>query len=726
MMCSLELRRMDYTIVGVTNHHCLQLIPANLPKDQQKVAIADVDGILQVFSIKKEQIQLHFKTLPGSPICSVKTAGATGAVVDKIFIASGNQVRGYTKKGKLFLTFDSGMTEEIKSMYVLENELFLCGRHTYTHYRDLKDNGSYLCGDKIVDVIALYCQNSNRLISLIACEGRMIRALEHARVTLSMEIESSPTILHIYEDDELRIVLFGTTDGRIGILDVENLKGFQSWLLSNEFNKSPIGAIDSYDLSDLGRKQLIIGRMDGNVEIYSVNLKEDVEDTRLIFKYNCNESITSLQCGVVGFQGHEEILVVTYTGRIFGLTTKSIDGDMDNSTGSYMASADASQKIFGLKADIEELKSKVLREREKYHLSTQTNFDDVSAIPLLMVKESFILDTKNSTYHLTIEVPTAIDNILLQCNTEINLLDEEKNSAIVSYGESDSEADNYLLATYRCQMDTNRLEMKIQTVEGKYGILQAYVSPMVQPKCSRLLCYEIKVLSLHQRLYQFDYNRPFNTLILKGLFSLAEIHAWVRQCLPEVAEKPCSTEKTILWYGSTIVDSVLECRYQKGEAEFMSDNISTIFILKETLISDATKRKIKIDVNICINDESVNFMLKTIEEKLLTSQKISEEFCLLSALDEVAVTEEEASKYLSTKYKDILLRAEKIRESNRQNQLNKLYDSITTLYINYSNFRGFNPHKKISTLKGYLKDFNYDGIMTLFRSQQHKSENYSV
>lgn len=49
----------------------------------------------------------------------------------------------------------------------------------------------------------------------------MIRVLEHARVTASMEVEGSPTVLHIYEDEESKTVLFGTTDGKVGILDVE-------------------------------------------------------------------------------------------------------------------------------------------------------------------------------------------------------------------------------------------------------------------------------------------------------------------------------------------------------------------------------------------------------------------------------------------------------------------------------------------------------------------------
>ncbi|KAG5865898.1 Bardet-Biedl syndrome 7-like protein [Gonioctena quinquepunctata] len=691
------------------------------------LVIADVEGILQVFSIKKEQIQLHFKTLPGSSISSVKVTGAAGNAVDKIFVASGNEVRGYTRKGKLFLTFDSGMTEEIDSMYVLGNELFLCGKHTYTHYRDLKDNGSYLCGDKIVDVIAFHCQQSGRLISLIACEGRMIRALEHARVTLSMEIESSPTVLYIFQDGDCNAILFGTSDGRVGILDVENLKGFQRWLTSNESNNSPVSAIDSYDLSGNGTKQLIIGRKDGNIEVHQVYSNEESGETRCLFTYNCNEFITSLQCGVIASQGFDEIIVATYAGRIFGLTTKTtMDGELDNSTGSYMASADASQKIFNLKADIEELKIRVLKEREKYQLSTHSNYDDVSAIPLLMVKDSFILDKNTSTYNLTIEVPTAIDNILLQCNTEVKLMDAEKNSAIVSFSDSDEQGSNPLLATYRCQVNTNRLEMKIQTIEGKYGNLQAYVTPLVQPKCSRLLTYEIKALSLHHRLYQFDSNRPFNVLTLKGQFSLAEIHAWLGQCLPEVPEKPQVTEGTILWFGSTLLDSILECSYQKGEAEFKSDNISTISILKEALTSEATRRKIKIDISTYISEEAVHYVLKSIEGKLLSCQKLKKQLSLLNALDEIAVTEEETIKYLSRKYKDILRCQESIRKSAESNPLylEKVYDIVVDLYVAHNKLKGLNSKQTVN-LREVLEAYDYDKIIAFFRTEKQSLENAS-
>lgn len=41
---------------------------------------------------------------------------STGTIKDKIFMSAGNEVRGYTKKGKQFLEFDTNLAEEIKAM----------------------------------------------------------------------------------------------------------------------------------------------------------------------------------------------------------------------------------------------------------------------------------------------------------------------------------------------------------------------------------------------------------------------------------------------------------------------------------------------------------------------------------------------------------------------------------------------------------------------------------
>lgn len=59
----------------------------------------------------------------------------------------------------------------------------------------------------------------------------------------------------------------------------------------------------------------------------------------------------SLQCGIIGNQNFDEILVCTYTGKIFGLTTEVIDKTLaDEFTKSnYSFSSDTSQKITKLK-----------------------------------------------------------------------------------------------------------------------------------------------------------------------------------------------------------------------------------------------------------------------------------------------------------------------------------------------------------------------------------------
>ena len=61
-----------------------------------------------------------------------------GTIKDKIFSSSGNEVKGYTKKGKLFLSFDTNLTENIQSLSITGNDLVVAGKHVYNHYRDCR------------------------------------------------------------------------------------------------------------------------------------------------------------------------------------------------------------------------------------------------------------------------------------------------------------------------------------------------------------------------------------------------------------------------------------------------------------------------------------------------------------------------------------------------------------------------------------------------------------
>lgn len=152
---------------------------------------------------------------------------------------------------------------------------------------------------------------------------------------------------------------------------------------------------------------------------------------------------------------------------------------------------------------------------------------------------------------------------MLQSNAPVQLIDVEKSSAVVSFSQCDPSAGNHLLATYRCQVDVNRLDLKFRTIEGYHGILQAFITPNIQPKVSQLQEHPIKPLSLHMRIHSFDNERPHNKLTLKGYFSHAEAHNWISNCIPEVPEKLqiISDERSVLSFRNVFVGSELMCEY---------------------------------------------------------------------------------------------------------------------------------------------------------------------
>ena len=49
------------------------------------------------------------------------------------------------------------------------------------------------------------------------------------------------------------------------------------------------------------------------------------------------------------------------------------------------------------------------------------------------------LNRSDASYLLSLEVQTAIDNVLLQSDVPVDLLDVERNSAVVSYSTCDPE-----------------------------------------------------------------------------------------------------------------------------------------------------------------------------------------------------------------------------------------------------------------------------------------------
>ncbi|XP_076319589.1 BBSome complex member BBS7-like isoform X2 [Tachypleus tridentatus] len=717
-MMELNLNRVDYLQVGVTSPRTMKLLPAGEKKGCQKVVVADHQGILQSFGIKRGDVQNIFKTLPGQKVTRLELGGAVGTVQDKIFVAAGNNVRGFNRKGKQFLSFETNMTESIMSMQVSGSDLFVCGNYIYNHYHDCQDRNYYLSGDKINDLVILPVDKVKTVMPVLACQDRVLRILKDSQCVCEVEVEGPPSALCLYQNDggpTGEEILYGTSDGKIGLVSLERFVPTHRWEIPNTKRSGGVVCMDNYDITANGVKDLIVGRNDGVVEVYSCD--EECDEPVLRYSFSCGESITSIQGGVVGNAGYDELLATTYTGVIFGLSTKSPPKPPTSAGASFMIAPEIQQKILSLKAEVDELQEQVIKEREQYQLSTQSELGGISAVPYFSINDNFYLNHEDASYLLTIEVQTAIDNVLIQSDVPVDLLDSERNSAVVSYSACDPENGNFLLATYRCQANTTRLEVKIRSIEGQHGTLQAYITPRLQPKCCQVRQYHIKPLSLHRRSHSFDNNKPLNKLTLKGAFSIGEMHAWIVFCLPEVPEKTIG-DTASFYFVSTFLDTVLSCSYKKGEAIFKSDNISTISILKDFLTKEATKRKIRLEISCDIDDTSIphtlNLIHPKLEEQLLLAKKVQ----LIEALKDLQLHEHDTSA-LTPEYQDILDNAEHLqKEFKRQPcHLERLYGMITDLYIDVYKFQGVNVKSKVPALLQILDNYDLSTLIDFFQTK---------
>eukprot|EP00959_Pyramimonas_sp_CCMP1952_P235933 4930692-Pyramimonas_sp.AAC.1 len=95
-------------------------------------------------------------------------------------------------------------------------------------------------------------------------------------------------------------------------MDAEAVK--RGWKLPSESKLASVDAIDaSVDFTKDGRRDLVVGRDDGSVEVYC--LGDDGATPRRVFEKSVNEAITSLGTGYVTDSTIEDIVLSTYSGK---------------------------------------------------------------------------------------------------------------------------------------------------------------------------------------------------------------------------------------------------------------------------------------------------------------------------------------------------------------------------------------------------------------------------
>lgn len=757
----LSLGRFDLWSVGSNNRNCLKVLPSAKAK-KQKVVIGDDTGVATCLTVKKGQGDLVFKSKPTQREVTALVLGGTRELKDKIYMASGQTIQGLKKKGAEFFRFNTSLNEDIMNMFVEDLVIWTTCEYILNMFENYKDTHFFMANDKINHFSPMML-GGETYHSVLACQDRFVRVLQNSDLYYEQTVEGPVNCVMPYtgvppsaedgEDtfggtnlSEYKQLLYGTDSGTVGQLLLDKSTVRKGWLVENESKRAGISVMHSVDLTHDGVPDIVVGREDGSLEVYGF---EDCAEPTEIFLREINESITGIDDGFILGVKEPDVCVSTYAGKIVCFTSevksnvahvrpkgaKEDKKALMKKFGSNKPQADVpppqkqeenqeyntaatEQNIAAMREELDRLHEKLDKEKEKY---SKLSSNMVAVEKQFKVKKSFKLLADEACYLLSVEIAMPLDVVTIQSDVPVMLLDVVTNNAMVSHTAPKEGSDSKLLAAYRCQDATNRIEIKIRTVEGQHGNLKVYVIPKLTPKTCQMTEIHIKPLSLHAKVHNADIEeelktRPINTLTLSGDFSLSEVHSWVGSCLPSVTPR-LNTEEASVAFKSTFLDTVLLCDYTRGRGVFKSDSISVISIIKEVITKEATQKKTQINIQLDIQDDSITSYLQLLKPLLDHHFSLAKRHSLIAPLSEIQTHEGDVS-FLSEEYQDILKNATEIKTEFKiaPMHLDFLRNIVTELYVDKFKLKGKHRVQNKDKLQRVLDNYDFEKLLDTFKN----------
>ena len=110
-------------------------------------------------------------------------------------------------------------------------------------------------------------------------------------------------------------VVYGTSDGQLGVISIGRSNPDHGWSHSNELGRGGVTCIDFYNIYGPDEPScMIVGRDDGYVEVFTLS---DFEDPKIVFSFCANESVT-------GVRGERELIDSLSSLLVTQTNTRSI------------------------------------------------------------------------------------------------------------------------------------------------------------------------------------------------------------------------------------------------------------------------------------------------------------------------------------------------------------------------------------------------------------------
>ena len=129
-----------------------------------------------------------------------------------VFIATGSQIKGVTKRGKDFFRLETSHTEQIRYLHVLGTNLWSAGDYTLNCYASsnnkIADKYYYVSDDKINSMLVHHgdlSQSGNTMdpYVLLACNDSTLRIIcSNGKLFYQTNLEASPTCLTMLDTSQ--------------------------------------------------------------------------------------------------------------------------------------------------------------------------------------------------------------------------------------------------------------------------------------------------------------------------------------------------------------------------------------------------------------------------------------------------------------------------------------------------------------------------------------------
>lgn len=762
----ITLHRVDLLHGQAMSKNTLVVLPVG-KKKQQKIAVGDDSGVLTVFYMKKGEVNTEWKSTPlGREITCVVMQLAK----DKLFVGCGQSIHGFTRKGKEFVKIKTNLTETINHLYVDENKIWTGGEYIMNIYDQCKDFAFVMVKDRINDLTCAPIAPGDVLSTIVACQDKYLRVYDGEKLYHEFSVEGPGTALGFYDRESVEkptrkageplVVLYGTEQGMVGMAQVDSRTMRRIGGITDRqtrpgmaggagagTRRARVCSLHTADIVKSGVLDVLVGRDDGNFEVWSLGdtavapspaRLEQVPPT-LTYETCLQESIQAMSSGNITGGEHNEIVLTTYGGKVLAFTPSEAARDPTGTEmaqqeekegsslmGSMMTQSKKSKTITrdeeiqmkvekerrykALEAEVDRLKQQLEREKQNYQ---RLSAESIAMQTTTKVSHRFTINSEEACYILTIEAQAPLELVSLRADVEVDLLDHEGTSAILSRSKGDPS--NPLLATYRMQEPGSRFQIRLRTVEGLHGNISCFILPQTTPKTAHLVQLPVKPLSLHEKITEVPPEIPMNELRLVGPFTVTDMHRWLSLCVNELPSRPTDDEMVIT-YKSTFVGTQLHGRYTKGSATFRSDSITTISVLKDLISREATEAKVNLSIKVDVKDETFPRFLELIHPKLAFQHSLTQQVRMVEPLREVQLQEQE-TKFLAPELQMVLEHASEIQQQFelQPQRLIFLHNIVVSAYKHKWRLRGHQSvEHRTKDLQKLLEAYNIEQITAFF------------